>query len=103
MSDHKQKTKRTKIEHYFHARNDICEIQNEQRSFNNVDDEELSGITLVPPDELLQDAPFAQAQDEDETNANLSDLEKDVENSYLQELSVEVRYICSFTLHCCSS
>ncbi|CAB5374324.1 unnamed protein product [Rhizophagus irregularis] len=73
LDDSIEKTKRTKIEHYFHAHNDICEIQNEQRSFNNV-----SGITLVPPDELLQDAP-----------SNLSDLEKDVENSYLQELSVE--------------
>ena len=70
------RTKRTKIEHYFPMRNDICEIQHEQRSFGNVDDEELSGITLVPPDELLQDAPFAQAQDKDETNVDPLDLEK---------------------------
>ncbi|CAG8501226.1 19526_t:CDS:10 [Rhizophagus irregularis] len=88
-SGHKQKKKRTKIEQYFPVCNDICEIQHEQRSFDNVDDEELSGITLVPPDELLRDAPFVQTQDKDETNLNLFDLEKDVENSYLQELSVE--------------
>ncbi|RGB26583.1 hypothetical protein C1646_674669 [Rhizophagus diaphanus] len=61
-----------------------------QRSFDNVDDEELSGITLVPPDELLRDAPVVQTQDKDETKVNLFDLEKDVENSYLQELSVEI-------------
>jgi hypothetical protein len=76
----------------------------EQQSFDNVDDEELSGIILVPPDELLQDAPFAQVQDKDETNVNPLDLEQAVENSYLPELSsVEVRYLCPFTLHHCSS
>jgi hypothetical protein len=84
------KTKRTKIEHYFPVRNDIYEIQHEQRSFDNVDDEELSGITL--------DAPFVQAQDKGETNVNPLDLEKDVENSYLQELSsVEVISLSFYT------
>ncbi|PKB95616.1 hypothetical protein RhiirA5_436384, partial [Rhizophagus irregularis] len=48
-SDHKRKTKRTKIEHFFPVRNNI---QPDQRSFDNVNnDEELSGITLVPPDD----------------------------------------------------